>query len=355
VFRPLRGSKYVCFANVNKEVGNRNHLIIIGLAMLLLHGCASIYSVVEFEVLEPATVSLPENVHQLLILNRAPITTDAFERKDVQGIEDYQLIILDTLIVKSIQRGVLNVLQESPIERFHRPLWLEGRRRDTNSLDDLVLTRREVEDICIENRGDAILSLESYSTDYVEHVQTYTGYSVTATKYYEISSIIKWNIYLPGSPRPFDSYTMVDTLFFTEVMNGEFIRSYRTTEMLTEAFYVSGRKYGRYLVPVWNRTTRTLYKGKEYALRAAAKLTDQGDWEMAYAQWEELSESTDSTTAAKAYYNMAVYHELEDHLDLANEFIEIALSLDTLEMISSYKEEMETRILNRRELYKQVR
>ncbi len=323
--------------------------------MLLMQGCASIFSVVEFEVLEPATVSLPENVHQLLILNRAPITTDAFEEKDVKGIEDQQLMVLDTLIVNSIQRGLLNVLGESPIERFHRPMWIEERRRDTTSLEDLVLTRREVEDICREGGGDAIMSLESYSMDYEKHVQTYSGTSSTAIKYYEISSIIKWNIYLPGSPRPFDSYTMMDTLYFTEIQDGFVIRRYRTADMLIEAFHKSGKKYGRYLVPVWNRTTRTLYKGKEVALRKAAKHTDQGEWDMAYAQWEELSESSDSTAVAKAFYNMAVYHEMDDQLDLANEFIEEALRHDALDMISAYKEEMETRILNRRELYKQVR
>ncbi len=323
--------------------------------MLLLHGCASIYSVVEFEVLEPATVSLPENVHQLLILNRAPITVDAFEQKDVKGIEDQQLMSLDTLIVRSIQRGLLKVLRESPIERFHHPNWLNDRRRDTTSLEDLVLTRREVENICMENGGEAILSLESYSMDYEEHIQTFSGSHITYSEYCEISSIIKWNIYLPGSPRPFDSYTMVDTLFFTEVQDGILIRRYRTAQMLTEAFYESGRKYGRYLVPIWSRTTRTLYKGKDKTLREASKLTDHGEWEMAYAQWKRLGESLDSTVAAKALYNMAVYHELEDHLDQANALIEEALRHDTIEMISSYKEEIETRIMNRRELYKQVR
>ena len=323
--------------------------------MLFLNSCASIYSVVEFEVLEPATVSLPENVQQLLILNRAPISADAFERKDIQGLEYRELIMLDTLIVKNIQRGLLNVLRESPIERFHRPLWLDDRRKGTKFLEDLVLTRREVEDICRENGGDAILSLESYSMDYERHIKRYPGSDVTRTAYYEISSIINWSIYLPGSPRPFDSYTMIDTLFFTEVQDGDLIRYYHTSEILTEAFNVSGKKYGRYLVPVWNRATRTLYKGKENALREAARLTNQGNWDSAYIIWEELSDSSDSTAAAKALYNMAVYHELEDQLDQANELIEEALSLDTLEMISSYKEEMETRVLNQRELYKQVR
>lgn len=318
--------------------------------MLFLNACASIYSVVEFEVLEPATVSLPENVQHLLILNRAPISADAFQKNDIEGLQENQLIILDTIIVKNLKRGLMSVLRESPLERFHSPLWLDKRRRDTSSLDDLVLTRREVEDICWENGGDAILSLESYSMDYTELFLRHS-YS----RHYEISGIVKWNIYLPGSPRAFDSYTMIDTLYFTEMQEGLQSEGLNAAEMLTESFYVSGRKYGRYLVPVWNRASRTLYKGREVELKEAAKHTDQGDWDSAYDRWEKLCESSDSTLAAKALYNMAVYHELEDHLDQANELLEKALSLDSLDMIVSYEDEMETRQLNKRELYKQVR
>ena len=53
---------------------------------LLVRGCASTYRVVEFEVLEPATVSLPEFVQQLIVLNRAPFTFDAFSEEDRQGL-----------------------------------------------------------------------------------------------------------------------------------------------------------------------------------------------------------------------------------------------------------------------------
>jgi len=336
-------------------VVNRIHLLIFWLAMLLLHACASIYSVVEFEVLQPATVSIPENVQQLLILNRAPISMDVFEERDIKGVDHKQLIMLDTFIVNNLERGLLEVLQGSPIDRFRTPFWLTDRRLDTSAMDDLILTRREVDAICTEWGGDAIICLESYSMDYDEHIQNYSDSDYPQTAYYEISSIIKWNIYLPGSPRPFDSYTMVDTLFFTEVQDGLLIRRYHTSEMLKEAFFVSGKKYGRYLVPVWNHASRILFKGDEKALREASKLTSQGDWDKAYIVWEEMSESVDSTASAKALYNMAIFHELEDHLDSANLLVNEALKRDTLELIRAYKEEIDTRILNRKELYKQVR
>lgn len=310
---------------------------------------------VEFEVLEPASVSLPEQVNQLIVLNRAPITLNAFEKKDVEGLQHKHLMILDTMIIKSIQRGLLEVFQESPIERFHRPLFLDDRREDTTMLDALVLTRREVDDICMNSRGDAIISLESYFLDYEEHVQSFSDSYFTATKYYEISSILKWIIYLPGTPRPFDSYTMVDTLYFTEIMDGEIIRRFSTAQMLTEAFYKSGQKYGKYLVPVWDKTTRKLYKGKEEELRNASKLTNQGQWDEAYKIWEGLSFDENNSSAAKALYNMAIFHELDDDLQRASVLADEALKRDTLELIRSYKEEIDTRIMNQKELFKQVR
>ena len=325
------------------------------LVLLLMSGCAGIYSMVEFEVLEPATVSLPEEVNQLIVLNRAPLSMHSFEAKDVEGLEQKHLMILDTLIVKSIQRGLLTVFRESPIERFHFPYWVDVRREDTTNLEAMLLTRREVEDICLENGADAILSLESYSMDYEGHVQTYVDSYLTETAYFEISTIIKWIIYMPGNPRPFDHYTMEDTLYFTEVLDGEILHRYTTALMISESFEKSGRKYGKYLVPVWNRTSRNLYKGKEESLKKASKQTNRGHWDQAYEIWEDLSETEDNTTAAKALYNMAIFHELDDQLDSAGYLVNEALKRDTLDLIRTYKEEIDTRILNQRELIKQVR
>ncbi|MEN8157704.1 MAG: DUF6340 family protein [Bacteroidota bacterium] len=326
------------------------------LSGLLFHGCAGIYSVVEFEVLEPATVSLPESVKQLIILNRAPITMDAFEKEDAKGLTPEQLIILDTLIINNLNRGLFGVLQQSPIEEFRYPFWKSQRRSDTTALDDLVLTRREVAAICEEMEGDAILSLESYSLDYERVVEYFSGsIAEVRTRYYEISSKIWWTIYLPGNPRPFDTYILSDTLFFTEVLDGQVVNYHPTARMLKEAFYTSGRRYGRYLVPIWVHTTRSLYRGREDSLKMAARQTDLGDWERAYEIWEDLTASKDSTAVAKAYHNMAIYYELEDNLDSAGYLLNMAIQYDSLDATCAYQEELDIRILNRSELYQQVR
>lgn len=311
---------------------------------------------VEFEVLEPATVNFPDDVNQLVFLNRAPLSYDIWAEDNQAGMDSRQLIILDTLIVNNLHRGVLDVLRHSPVERFQRPIWLSDRRTDTSLLEDLVLTKREVSEICDSIGGDAIISLEFYSASVQQHFEYYSDDpDEILNHYFEVSNKVIWKLYLPDSPRPFDSYNTVDTLFFPVIQDGELLSYAPGLDMIRELFYESGYKYGTYLVPVWNRTSRVLYRGREDSLRLAIKYTDTGDWESAFAIWKDLTGSEDSTLVAKAFHNMAVYYEIEDKLDTASMMVDLSLDHDTLDPDRIYKEELEVRLLNRKDLERQVR
>lgn len=325
------------------------------LLSLVFQGCASKYSVVEFEVLQPANIEFPDHVNQLLILNRAPISLDIWADQNQIGMDSRQLVLLDTLIVNNLFRGMLDALRSSPAYKFQTPIWLNDRRTDTALLENRVLTKREVTNICDTMGGDAIISLELYTVGLDQHFDYYKDApSEIQNHYFEVSNSVKWNIHLPESPRPFDTYSTVDTLFFPAILDGEFIDFDPGVDMLREIFFASGRKYGSYLVPVWNYSSRILYRGRDDSLKMAAKYTDEGDWESAYSIWDLLSTSDDSTLAAKAYHNMAVYYELEDNLDSASMMLDFSLELDSLEVDTAYREELNVRILNRNDIMKQV-
>ncbi|MEA3463115.1 MAG: DUF6340 family protein [Bacteroidota bacterium] len=331
-------------------------LIQIFLLSLVIQGCAGSYSVVEFEVLEPATVNFPEHVNQLLFLNRAPITVDTWSEQNQVGMEPRQLVLLDTLIINNLFRGVQDVLRQSPIQTFHRPIWLSERRTDTTLLEDKVLTKREVMEICSDMRGDAIISLEMYTIGMDQHFDYYKDASdEVQNQYFEVFNSVKWNIHLPENPRPFDTYTTVDTLFFPAIIDGVFLDFSPGVDMIRELFYDSGSKYGSYLVPVWNRTSRILYRKGDDSLKVAIKHTDEGDWEHAFSIWDHLSKSGDSTLVAKSYHNMAVFFELEDKLDSASMMVNLSLEHDTLDPVSLYREELDIRLLNKKDIERQVR
>ncbi len=322
---------------------------------LFLQGCAGIYSVVEFEVLEPATISFPGHVQKLLFINRAPVTPDIWAKQNRGDLNRKQLVMLDTLICNNLNRGVFDVLRQSPRESFRKPVWLNKRRRDTAYLEDLILTRREVAALCSEWFADAVISLEYFYVGLDQHYDYYEDApGVVMNHYYEVFNRIKWNIHLPDRPVPFDSYTTVDTLFFPDLLDGEILQEYYATDMLRDLFYESGFKYGRYLVPVWNETQRNIFKGKGDSLKIAARFTQQGAWDEAYHIWEQLAGSADSSMVSKAYYNMAIFYELEDNLDSASLLLDLALGYDTLDLLSSYREELDVRLMNRKEIIKQV-
>jgi hypothetical protein len=327
--------------------------------LLGLHGCGGMYSIVEFEVLEPATIHFPDQINQILVLNRAPLTLDAFREEDRVGMRSEHLRILDTLICSNINRGLLEVLRQSPVRSFRVPIWLSDRRGDTTNLEDLILTRREVESICRREGGDAIISLESYSMDIDEQYEYYTDATEDApdeimAHYYQVSNKVLWYIYLPGNPKPFDRYTTIDTLYFPRIVDGLFMNSPSIAQMIRDLFFESGLKYGKYLVPIWINASRILFKGRGDSLRMASELTREGNWDEAYLIWEELSRSKDSTIASKALHNMAVYHELEDDLDSASFLIDMALQYDSLDAVKEYRDEMDVRLLNRNQVIEQV-
>lgn len=329
---------------------------LIVLVILVVHGCAGTYSVVEFEVLEPANVSFPDHVQKLILMDRAPVTKDVFEKDDVDGLSEEGLYILDTIISYNLLRGVYEMFQQSPIDRFKDPIFLNEKRSDTTALGDLILTKREVMDLCQKYGGDAVVSLEYYSVDLDQ--STGTGRDADSGElwlhYYIVSNEIRWNIYLPESPRPFDTYKTIDTLYFTDVLEGVFQPIPSAPGMIRELSLQSGRKYGRYLVPVWTQASRMLFRGNNDSLRIASRFTDEGDWEGAFAIWNELLNSQDSAVISKAYHNMAIYYELEDQLDSADLLSGLAVQYDTLEVIRNYKDELETRLLNRKEILQQI-
>ena len=85
------------------------------------------------------------------------------------------------------------------------------------------------------------------------------------------------------------------------------------------------------------------------------KHTDEGDWESAFSIWNHLIDSEDSTLVAKAYYNLAVYYELEDKLDSASMMLDLALEHDQPGSGELYRDELDVRLLNRKDIERQVR
>jgi hypothetical protein len=320
--------------------------------VLILHGCLGTYSLVEFEVLEPATLQFPAHVSQPLVLNRLPESQRIFDEEEAEKLSDEQLLILDTLVSNNVFRGLYDVLHKSPLNNFYWPMWSTERQPELMVKNDIILTKKEVSDLCTKNYSDVILSLEAFHLGI--QGQEYT--KLAGTYFYKIQLISKssWYVYLPQSPKPYNEFEQIDTVSYIARKDIKSKRPFPSGTMIQTASYKSGASYGRHVSPVWKRTERNMYTGQNSLLRKGSKRTEEGDWEQAYELWDELAHKGRSRNRAKAYYNMAIYYELEDKLDSASYLIDSAFTCKALELIESYKEELDTRQQKKTKIIKQV-
>lgn len=292
----------------------------------------------------------------MLIMNRTMGDTNRWAPDIAVDLNREQFRILDTIISNSLQKGFAEQVNESPMsEEFKNPVWIKEIADEQGNKGPLVLTGKDVSRLCLEYDADVLITLDTLYIDLQNRVEPYPFSAMVSEKYYEISNRLVWSIYHPEVPGIFDSYLSIDTLYYQVISGGYFVGETSGLEMLRDISVLSGYKYGQYLVPVWNNTARVLYRGKNDALKKAGNLTNTGEWESARVIWDSLTTLPDSTLSSKALHNLAVYYELEDKLDSANNYLDRALQLDSLEATIQYKEEIEIRILNRDDIMKQIR
>lgn len=303
---------------------------------------------VEFEVLEPATIQFPEDVRQLLVLNLLPQTHNFLDSSAVARLTHEQLIIIDTIITKNVFLGLYDVLKHSPIEWFQFPTWHVERQSDLLARSEIKLTKKEVIDLCNQKYSDAIVGLESCKLDIKFVGKAWTD-EVSYSNVYQSILSTGWVLYLPANPTPFYEYLLVDSLYHIHVSDDPLV-----SEMIRNNSFENGSKFGRMLTPFWKRAVRNIYSGGNSGLRSATRQTNKGNWDEALSDWSKVADSGDSTDMAKALYNISVYYELEDSLDSASYFINRAVACDSLTPIKEYKEEIDQRIQNKQTILKQV-
>ena len=102
-------------------------------------------------------------------------------------------------------------------------------------------------------------------------------------------------------------------------------------------------------LPSWKERERVFYYNRLcYALREAQIYVNENDWEAAADQWLILTESRLRSYRLMAYYNLALYHEMTDNVDLA------LASLDKAEKEASPKRESGSTHLSLIKQYREV-
>ncbi len=316
----------------------------------MMTSCAVSIGTVNFEVLEPAGITINDKGESPYFINRAPIDPAIINTSSDEFLDEEELRILDTIIINNVKKGINEILEQNNLGFGIVPEWKDMRRRDTIG-KDVPLSTYETSEILYKTGSDILFSLEVYRI--TSNVKVYMD--LEYYDYYAEVAIMpefKWNIYLPAMPKPAFSYTFNDTLYWGnygqtryEALEGNKMPS--PLEIIRETAQISGEKFAAHIMPHWILVERDIYQGNEEAFKQAAVLSNNGEWEKAAEIWNELLKNDKSTIRGKAAFNLAVWYEMNDELDKAHEYALLAESCIDSPRVKGYIEELKQRIKNK--------
>ncbi|MDA3821728.1 MAG: DUF6340 family protein, partial [Bacteroidales bacterium] len=255
----------------------------------------------------------------------------------------------------NLSKGFMEARDEAELPYLEYIVELESRRRDTLGRSEPL--SEAYKNNLFTNQGlDALIVLEYYSLTGLQLSNSFYDYS--ARDYvleYGLAAEVFWRIYLQGKDKSLNEYTNSDTLFFLNRESAPDSIQWNTAKVIRSGFYEIGHRYGERHIPVWRNVSRIIFRNGNNMMVKAAEYTDKGDWESAMQLWTSQVENEDAKISARALNNMAVYYELEDNIEKALSFAHSAAEKWDYENISSYVQELEIRLLNQEDIYKQYR
>ena len=299
-------------------------------------------------------VTYPENVSRIGYLNRTPVIKNEFSKIDTETSDPFRVSIIDTIISNNIRKGFFEGARLTEMGYMENIPVLEARRKDTVGQQDLMdfVTR---ERLLKNNSLDAMVSLE-YS--HLRLSRSYTYYNLLVGDYMQDFNLymeLLWRIYVKDSIAPFEEYTDIDTLYYYNYSNMPREEYMSVTSVIRDGSAEMGFRYGKRHIPLWIEVSRVVFRGGEPGLVTAAQHTDKGEWDKAVEIWKGLTTHESDRIAARAFHNLAIYHELQDEIPIAGSYAGRAFELWDNRYISNYKKQLDQRLKDQEKLFMQLR
>ena len=127
------------------------------------------------------------------------------------------------------------------------------------------------------------------------------------------------HIFVPGRTEPTHSFILNHFL-----RHGTY-RNRAEVERWTQRSYpLVGTMAVQRLAPHWETCDRSFYHSTAYNMREATVCVRDGDWDGAYRHWQRQERNKTPRQRLISLYNQALYHEMNDSIDLALRCLDLA-------------------------------
>lgn len=280
-----------------------------GAVASLLASCSSIQTLT-FDQLYPASLTYPEQVTRVAVVNNVPPVSPSDEKKLTLGqLEGDGKIAAETLAASLADSHYFNqvLICDSALRVPGEPIYGDHR-----------LTLAQVDTLSSLLGVDMLFSVERVRLQTSRQEVLYPGFPLPLTMV-EIKTTPLVRIYVPSRETPVATLAKTDSLYW------ELSPSLTNERVIKEGTAGAFSVLLNDLVPHWEPTTRLYYDGGAVEMRDAAVCLRENDWQGARDLWTKLYESRKKgSLKMKAAFNMALSWEMEGDIKRAKEWIDKA-------------------------------
>ena len=338
------------------RTGARVLFFIVPLVFLVLFlSCRSSYYQLEIEVQEPALITFPIDIKELIIINNT-----VQHPKDVNIIRTYQEIAIEgdiyDLDIDSLSwTAAISLSSHVKNAAFFDEIFLynERTREDDNWITTIPLAEEFRNDIFNTQGFDGIVSIDRFLFKLDQHVKP----NSIVTNHIDIKAEgqLTCSIYLYNRERPLTTFTISDSLSYKWTDYGDSVTIFKEIpeNFLYDLAYNMGEKLAHSIVPSWFRETRIIYAGIEARMQEAYRYSKNGRWSVAESIWlNEYEKKSKESDKGKIANNIALANEMQDRLEEALSWAEKAKEhfqksdLSKNSHINTYVSDLQKRIRN---------
>lgn len=297
------------------------------LILILLAGTSSCVSFQKFaiEVYKPAEVSLPAEMHKILLISRnLKYPADTLQNYYMEGRylqKDRKAFNVDSLAVTNCLDSLARRLSKQ--KRFYP---VEAVRYNFMPVERVKEVRPAspewYKSICEKSGADGLIVLDMFSCFYRRYNTPFSSARV-------ISSNI-WSVYDARSEKIIDRHPQIDTLIWDgqdELGKPVTFKVPDKKSAIALASGVMGVNYSKHLVPNWVKVNRQIMFTSNTDLQLAARLARKEKWNEASTIWTRLADDNNITKKTISLYNLALASEMNGDTDKAVQLIQRASAL----------------------------
>ncbi len=341
------------------------HFVILCVS-LFMGGCSATNQLTMGAV-EPARVSIPNEVTKIGIINRS-IPSEGNKTIDkLDQILSLEGLRLDKEGANAAVTGLYDELTRD--DRFESVALLESTELERKGLGvfPAALNWETVGAICEANDVEVLFSLELYDTDtQIDYATAMVeipnnlgikasvpGHKVT------LNTLIKsgWRIYDPLTKSILDEWLTNDRV----TSHGQGINPVRAVEavigrkeaVMQQSTY-GGNNYASSIRPRSKRIAREYFvKGTDNFVTAKRR-AQTGDWDGAAQLWTKDLDHPKAKVAGRANYNMAISNEINGNLEKAMDLASKSYSDYNNKVALRYLNQLRNRLAEKEELHRQL-